>query len=414
MLRHSVVLGVKVAFLETRSWQRTVAALFLAGVFGLLGLADLAAAATNVGPVSGVVVDPAGKPAARAKVWLVAADDLPSTAADVGRSHHGREWQVSVARRQMGSVRIRTRHRRCWLPAMPEGARRDGGGHTALCERQSTVDHQDPNLGGPGIQGTHGRRRRQTDRQGVDRADGAVWRPRIAWRSIVSHLAGRNRERVDGRNGRRRPIPLQELPGVRPTFHARSAGEFGKALAALNLSKSVTIRLNRPGTLQLTATCPKDPKAVAGLSFFVITTSIDADPTEKGVAVLYYLQEVKTQEDGTFSLAKLPPGDYRVQPRFAASLPYCESGAISVVVKSGETAHEKVVLTPAVKVQGKVIDRATSKGVGGVHVAMFGEAAIVFRDAVTDDQGAFTIYVKPGPARFFCLASRPSPISHRR
>jgi len=90
-----------------------------------------------------------------------------------------------------------------------------------------------------------------------------------------------------------------------------------------------------------------------------------------------------------------------VQSKFPASLPYCDAAAVSAEVKSGETAREKVVLTPAVKLQGKVVDRATSKGVGGVRVALFGDTGFVFREAVTDAQGTFTIYVKPGAARFF-------------
>ena len=129
----SVVLGVKVAFLETRGRQRGIAALFLAGVFGLLGLADVAAAASNVGPVSGVVVDPAGKPAARAKVWLVSADVfLCQRATDLGRSHDGRKGQVSVARRQMGAIESERAAADAGGPRRPRTPRRGRARHVAL------------------------------------------------------------------------------------------------------------------------------------------------------------------------------------------------------------------------------------------------------------------------------------------
>ena len=117
--------------------------------------------------------------------------------------------------------------------------------------------------------------------------------------------------------------------------------------------------------------------------------------------MFYYFKEVKTQDDGTFSLAGIPPGQYTVQPKFPAAFPYCESSAVSAAVKSGETAREKVVLAPAVKLQGKVADRATSKGVAGARVALFGDSAVASREAVTDAKGAFTIYVKPGTTRLY-------------
>ena len=121
----------------------------------------------------------------------------------------------------------------------------------------------------------------------------------------------------------------------------------------LNFGKSVTIRLSRPGTLQVTATCRKDPKAVAGLPFLVISSSIESEPAEKGAVMLFYFQEVKTQDDGTFSLAKIPPGKYMVQAKFPASLPYCESAAVAAEVKSGETAREKVVLVAGRQAAGQ-------------------------------------------------------------
>ena len=57
-------------------------------------MADVAAAASNVGPVSGVVVDPAGKPAAGAKVWLVSVDvyffHAPQTLAEATTDEKGK------------------------------------------------------------------------------------------------------------------------------------------------------------------------------------------------------------------------------------------------------------------------------------------------------------------------------------
>jgi hypothetical protein len=74
--------------------------------------------------------------------------------------------------------------------------------------------------------------------------------------------------------------------------------------------------------------------------------------------------------------------------------------------KSGTTVgpHFGTVVDPAgqptVKVQGKVVDRETKTGIGGVRVTLYQRAGIGVtgtpKTAVADGQGGFTVQVKPG------------------
>ena len=197
MLCHLMVLGARVASLQTRGTRRSFAAVFLAAVFGLLGLADVAAAA-NVGPVSGTVVDPAGKPAAGAKVWLLMADTYFASAADAGRIDHRRKGPLSTARCQVGAFESERGPAHACSPRRPGTRRRGGDRDFVVCERPSAVDHEDRARRGEGIRGAHDRRRRQTDCQGVGRAAVARGRPVAAGRFLNPHVARRTRERTNG------------------------------------------------------------------------------------------------------------------------------------------------------------------------------------------------------------------------
>jgi hypothetical protein len=387
--------------------RRSITAVFLTGVFGLLGLADVAAAAPNVGPVSGVVVDPTGKPVAGAKVWLVGADmflfDAPKTFAEATTDEKG-QFTIPPVRVHSGLA--------SYPPTLTarDAQGRIGAGNVMMQYVQgvalSQVQVKVALMTGKECPG------RMIDAAGKPIAKAAVMplfrvsddsSPGGSMVVLPAELQKELTVETDA-DGRFR---FKHFPASGMLYTRIRAGEFGEPLAMMNFGKPVTVRLSRPGALHLTATCPKDPKAVAGLPFFVASSNVDSDPSEKGAAMLYYFKEVKTQDDGTFVLAKIPPGKYMVLSKFPAALPYCESAAVTAEVKSGETAREKVMLTPAVKLQGKVADRTTSKGVAGVRVALFDDTP-VFREAVTDAQGTFIIYVKPGTVRVF-VSQAPEP-----
>jgi len=384
MTRRFVMLSVRVAC--------------LAGVFGLLGLAQVAAAST-VGPITGMVVDAAGKPAAGAKVWLLGTDayfiGAPRTVAEATTDEKGRF--------QMPAVK--------WERSAPTGlppflAACDAQGRIGASELQASWWSKNTLPSNCKITLVEGREceGRMVDAAGKPIAKAAI--VPLLWLGgqttpggytilvLPAELQKELTTETDA-DGRFR---FKQFPGSGQVYARIRAGEFGEPLAMWNLGKSITIRLSRPGNLQVAVPCPKDAKAVAGLPLFVMG-NIEAAPSEKEAVSLLYFQEVTTQKDGTFLLEKLPPGKYTVQSKFPASLPYCADKDVAAEVKSGETTREKITLKPAVKLQGKVADKATSKGGAGVRLALIDGAAM--RDVVTDAQGAFTIYTKPGAMRIF-------------
>jgi hypothetical protein len=313
----STVPGVTVAFCTTRGSRRCVVALFFAGLFSLLGLADVAVAGSKAGPVSGLVVDPAGKPVAGAKVWLVCADDnfpfgAPRALAEATTGGNG-AFQLPAVR---------------WGRPSPTGptpmlAARDSQGRLGATEL-------DVSLYAKGIVPSVARITLFEGKEFEGRMTDAAGKP-IAKASVTPLMRVSDQESPRGfsllilpgevakeltaetdADGRFR---LKSFPASGQLYAQIRAGEFGEPLAMLKLGKPLTMRLERTGSLQLTATCPNDPKAVAGLPFVIISSSMLSGPEEKEGVATFYFHEAKTREDGTLSMASIPPGKYTVQSK---------------------------------------------------------------------------------------------------
>jgi hypothetical protein len=370
----------------------------LASACGLLGESEASAAAPGGGPVFGVVVDGAEKPVDGAKVWLVCQDAFTLTPA-----------------RTLAEATTDAKGR-FQLPAIPWGPAEgpppvwmalDARGRLGIAPLDTSATgpaariqlHDAVELEGRVIDDA-GKPLAKVSLAPLFQIEDPAWCGGCKLLAWPAELQKRLSAETDA-SGRFR---LRLFSEHRQPFVIVRAGEFGEGLAPLPSGKSFTIRLRRSGTLQLAVACPEDPKAVAGLPFLIFGANWPEDTppnaSKNADATLCYLQVVRTRNDGTLLLPGLPPGGYVLQSKFPASLPYYQSNALSVEVKSGQTARAEAVLIPAAKVQGKVLDRATSKGVAGVRLALYA-GGFAFRQTVTDAQGTFIIYVKPDTVQFF-------------
>ncbi len=180
------------------------------------------------------------------------------------------------------------------------------------------------------------------------------------------------------------------------TIYARfDAGDFGSPLVKWNLGKPVTVRLSRSGSLQGSLTCAQDAGAAGGVRFMSVGNPGDDQSPEADFSINYF-QKGTTRADGTFRLEGIPPGKYSMQLQLPADFPYCVEGTPMVEVKPGQTARIEIALAPAVKVQGKVVDKETKKGVADVRMMLIDYGNSLSRETVTGTDGSFTLHSKPG------------------
>jgi protocatechuate 3,4-dioxygenase beta subunit len=181
-----------------------------------------------------------------------------------------------------------------------------------------------------------------------------------------------------------------------------NAEGFGKPWARLNLEKSATIKISRPGNIHGSITCAKDPQAVAGIKIQLYISSAVRERRERlPDCEVGYSDVGLTQKDGTFQFENVLPGTGSVYPELPESCPYYVADLSPVEVKSGETCTISWELKPAVKVQGKVVDQETGEGVSGVYVMFYYQDGVGGgrqKPATTDAKGEFTIYTRPGKA----------------
>ncbi len=193
---------------------------------------------------------------------------------------------------------------------------------------------------------------------------------------------------------------LRGLPAGGTTVHALlSAAGFGAPHVSWDDPAPVTIRLQKAGALRGALSGTTDKKALAGVRL-QLNNAAEPRVTDAGAARLSYGAAVTPEADGTFRLADVPPGKYLLTPIVEPTVPFYADKPSVFEVKPGATADVTVPLLAARKITGRVVDEVSGAGVRGakVQVARIDErnALTEAREAVTDADGRFTAYARPG------------------
>jgi len=334
-------------------------------------LADQAAART-IGPFEGTVVDAEGKPVAGATVWLIGgAQDDPQIVAETTSDEKGR-FQIAKQPWKPPAPSERT------VPTMLAGrdsTGRIGGsvyyGHSQL---PNDISPKEFRIKLQNVKDCHGR---LVDLSGQPIAAAkirpAVWVCEWNREERVQHLIffptrlvkeWTTETAADGR------FTLRNLPTIGRISAKIVAGGFGEPTGSWKLGGSAELQLGRVGVIHGSVTCPQDANAVAKIKLKV-ATDVQSRRAAEADCVIYYSAEGTTTAEGAFEFKNVPPGKYAVRPDLPASSHYYSEGGGPIEVKSGETARTSLTLKRAAKLQGKVVDQQSGKGVAGVRVALF-------------------------------------------
>jgi protocatechuate 3,4-dioxygenase beta subunit len=391
---------------QSRRWH-AVACAVVAGFASLLitvaGQAASPQAAAKkenlVGPFQGTVVDVAGKPVAGAAVWLVGGlQDDPQIVAETTSDQKGR-FQIG---KQPWKLLASPEHA---IPTMLTARDSSGriGGSVYYGERQRG-DGSSPREFQIKLQNVRDCRVRLTDSAGKPIV-GAKIRP-TQWATdwsqeeqmqhliflptrLVNEMA--TETDADGR------FTVRRLPTVGRISVSIGAAGFGRPIATWKLDAPASIQIGRVGSLRGSLVCGHDPKAAAGVKLRLHTFfpgAVDGD------VYFHYIANGVTTPNGSFQFADVPPGKYDVSSQLSNTSPYYQDGIGPVEVKSGEVATASFSLKQAMKLQGKIVDGETGKGVPGINVMVYlnrphfrGDSA---RSVTTDAQGTFTFFSRPG------------------
>jgi protocatechuate 3,4-dioxygenase beta subunit len=364
--------------------------------------AEKAKKETTVGPFAGTVVDPAGKPVAGATVYLLKRKDedthiVRQIIADKQGRFRFDAIKVGDSAEEQTAFAVVARDDQRRIGGQIQHFRREPGA--------STPDYQIQLLEPKDY------RSRLTTTAGQPIARATV-RP-IGW-SQVNNEVGYYRhvsfpveweKDYAAETASDGTFTIRGVPATGMISLAIQAEGFGKAWANLNLEKSLTVRLARPGKVHGSVTCEKDPKAAAGIKIRIYVSS--DDQMRRGGSqpdsTVYSSHNGVTRPDGSFEFDGLQPGTCRLWPQLPEAAPYYLDGVSPLEVKSGEIATVAIHLKPATKLQGKFVDKQTGAGVPGVlvHVYFQDEKGQSGQNAATTNaQGAFTLYVRPGKGQF--------------
>jgi protocatechuate 3,4-dioxygenase beta subunit len=176
---------------------------------------------------------------------------------------------------------------------------------------------------------------------------------------------------------------------------------FGEPTATWKVELPAAFKLRRAGGIEGKLVCGGNPQATANINLRLEDLSTPRNSMEAD-SLLGFFTEGNTQPDGAFAFENVPAGKYLVMPSIPDVSPFYIDKVEPVEVKAGDRTAVSLALKPAVKVEGKVLDQQTQKGVAGVRVSVY------FQDqqgnggknnvTTTNDDGAFTLYTRPGKA----------------
>jgi uncharacterized GH25 family protein len=354
----------------------------------------------TVGPFTGRVVDMAGKPVAKAAVWLIGGShDAPRIIAETTSDEKG---QFHIAK-QAWSMSSRSQDALPTMLAARDSAGRIGG--SVYSTRSEDLDGAAPKEFRIKLHSVKDLPGRLTDRSGQPIA-GAKIRPMV-WScdynreeqvQYLIFLPVRLAEEWTTETGADGRFTLRSLPTVGSVGVRISAEGFGQPRASWKLDSPMTLQLGRVGGIQGAVTCQHDPKAVAEIKLR-LTPELWSRRVREEASYLYYSADCVTKKDGSFRFENVPPGKYSVLPElFDTPMYYSDDGG-PTDVKPGETAHASIALKQAAKLKGRVIDRKSGAGVPGVNLMLSFDDGRGRRDgtktATTDANGAFTLYSRP-------------------
>lgn len=349
------------------------------------------------GPVTGVVSDPAGKPAAGAHVCVLGRQGIRDTVVlqEVSADAQGR------FRFEQRSVEMTP------TPVYPMGLTAEDsrgriGGSTGLplssvpAPREVPIQLRDVqeyrgrlvDASGKAIVGAHVKPQYWHD--GNNRG--------MSQQSFA--LSPRMIQRLTGKTGEDGTFVLRGLPKSGSTTCVITTKGFGSPYANFPLDKPLTIALAREGRLA-GAVVPEGGNAdLKGVKLFVRSLSDQA--TKDGYRLNYY-SEVPLDAQGKFHKEGIPAGKYalNVQPAEDSPVVSKESDPI-FEVKPDQEANVSVTVRRALAIRGKVIEQKTGKPVPGVQVYFYSsdnQRGQWGKAATTNDQGIYTVYVKPGELR---------------
>jgi protocatechuate 3,4-dioxygenase beta subunit len=346
-----------------------------------------------VATISGTVTDPAGRPDAGAKVWLTSAD-FPHAAqvlqtavtdsagrfslSDPPRDGGAKKWLTLAARDAKG--RLGGMH----LP--PPG---DPAGQAIRIELVEVHDHRG---------------------KFTDAAGGPIAKVALRPMRMTAVAPGRPMERhpfafppelaaeVGGRTAGDGSFVLRGVPPQGDVMVEVVASEFGSPWVFWELSKSVTIRLDRAGSVAGSLTGAEAP-AMAGVKL-LLWKAWSRDDVPAGYQISLQ-KETLTGKDGSFQFPAVPPGTYRVRAELDEKSPYATGDSPDFKVKPGEqTTKAALALRRLITVRGRVIDRETKAGVRGAALEFYtmteNRDLSFIRETKTDAQGESSLRLLPG------------------
>jgi len=194
---------------------------------------------------------------------------------------------------------------------------------------------------------------------------------------------------------------VPRLPAVGFIRASVTASGFGSPRIAWNLAEPVSLRLERAGSVRGTVAVSAGAVVLTTLKLSLYTASEGA---KTGGAAFRVSHQTTTfpAKDGKFAFEGVPPGNCTIQAElYRSNLPYYAPKPTRVEVKPAETAMIEVQLLPAIAVRGRVVDAANGHGIQGVEVSVEHYAdkrghPSSWRDTTTDANGRFVGYSEPG------------------
>jgi hypothetical protein len=347
--------------------------------------------------VSGTVVDPAGRPAAGAKIWLTRADFpheaevLQTAIADAAgrftlrdppRDGPPKGWLTLAARDAKGRLGG------TYLP--PRG---DPAGQSIRIELAEVRDY----------------RGRLTDADGGPVAKVAL-RPMRTMAMAPERPLDRHpfafppelAAEVVARTGDDGRFVLRGVPVEGDVMVEVVAPQFGSPWIFWELHKSVTIRLERPGSVA-GSLAGRGGLPVAGVRVRLNKIWDPDDARYFGYSVSGD-QETRAATDGSFLFPAVLPGTYAVQGQLEEKSLSAAGVSPRLRVKPGErTANIAIIIRRLVTIRGQVVDRQTKAGVPGVSLQFYttldtqNPPLVHFvRTAKTDARGEYSLQLLPG------------------
>jgi hypothetical protein len=350
--------------------------------------------------LAGQVVDPSGKPAAGAKVWLVGgeydkdAKTLSQTVADAQGRFVIREAQRHIQpKARTPSLVVGDSQGRMGWNQYPWNWVRQGKWTPQQSLRIKLVAVREY-------------RGRLVDSAGQPIAK-AVICPQFVIPDIpdAEHYTGIELPRelaneLACETGADGAFVLRRVPAVHMIEARVTASGFGSPQVRWQLKEPLTVRLDRAGGIRGTVSAPARAAALDTLKLSLYRDS-DREKAKAPAFRISYHAAAFPGEDGKFRFDNVPPGGYTIRPNIEeSSLPYYAKELAPFDLKPGAAAAVEIKLLPAVAVRGQVVDAANGRGIQGIsisaaHLSDKGQPTS-WRQATSDTDGRFVVHCEPG------------------